>query len=239
MGEIVSLTDLEIDADTRYISGEGVQQRDYSDASGHVEVVFRGQSDRLIELIGDAAQTGGHVLGAVAWLTDKRVLDALSRVSAAIVVQKEDFLRPDGPGYREADLRRMYRAIQCNLDRYSLPGIASELSVCYDPSVAGVRCVGNHNRERKPSWPRMHNKFLVFCREVRQENDHPTLDPYKVWTGSCNLSYTATCSWENAVIIDDKCIANAFAYEWAQIFAFSEPLNWEDEWCAPEYRLGT
>lgn len=232
-----ALTDLVIPADTRYYYGA---QRDHSDASGRVEVLFRGQTDRLIEMIREAAQTGGQILGAVAWLTDKRVLDALSRVSAAIVVQKEDFLRPDGTGYRKVDLRRLYQAIQCNLDRYSLPGVASDLSVCGDPTVDGVRCVGNHNRERRPSWPRMHNKFLVFCREVQQEeSDHPALEPYKVWTGSCNLSYSATRSWENAIIINDKRIADAYAREWAQIFAFSEPLNWEDDWCAPEYRLGT
>ena len=88
----------------------------------------------------------------------------------------------------------------------------------------------------------MHNKFLVFCRcEAASTEDEPfpPVQPHKVWTGSYNLSYTAACSWENAVIIDDERIAIAYAREWAQIFAFSEPLNWEDEWCAPEYRLGT
>ena len=116
-----ALTDLEI-TDARGDDNFGsTHQIDYSAASGRVEVLFRRQSERLIEMIDQTANLGGHILGAVAWLTDKPILEALSRVSAAIVVQKEDFLRPDSHVRGKADLRRQYEAIEFKGERYSLP----------------------------------------------------------------------------------------------------------------------
>jgi len=58
-------------------------------------------------------------------------------------------------------------------------------------------------------------------------------------TGSLNLTETATTSFENAVLIKNKKICNAYLNEWAQIFALSENLDWTKEWCAPEFRIGT
>ena len=60
-----------------------------------------------------------------------------------------------------------------------------------------------------------------------------------VWTGSYNISQTATKSLENAVVIRDQVIAEAYFNEWSQIMALSEPLDWESEWVAPEWRIGT
>ena len=60
-----------------------------------------------------------------------------------------------------------------------------------------------------------------------------------VWTGSYNISQTAAKSLENAVVIRDQVIAQAYFNEWSQIMALSEPLDWESEWVAPEWRIGT
>jgi phosphatidylserine/phosphatidylglycerophosphate/cardiolipin synthase-like enzyme len=105
--------------------------------------------------------------------------------------------------------------------------------------MEGVRCVGNYNADKHPAWPRMHNKFLVFCAD-RGEPGWPYPDePECVWTGSYNMTFNAQKSFENSVIIHDRDIAAAYAWEWSQILAFSEPLDWESRWCAPEYRIGT
>ncbi len=34
-------------------------------------------------------------------------------------------------------------------------------------------------------------------------------------------------------------IMAAYAREWFQVYAISEPLDWESEWCEPQYRIGT
>ena len=61
-------------------------------ADGSVEVVFRNIEQRLI----DEIRTSKVVMGCVAWLTSGPILDALAEVQGvSIVVQKEDFLRPD------------------------------------------------------------------------------------------------------------------------------------------------
>lgn len=68
---------------------------------------------------------------------------------------------------------------------------------------------------------------------------HADYKPYAVWTGSFNFSDNGTKSFENAVVIEDVAIAEAYLEEWGQIAALSEPLDWSSEWMAPEWRIGT
>ena len=68
--------------------------RDFSTISedGKVRVFFKNLEDHLIRYVQDV----DIVVGCVAWLTSPRILKALSKVKGvSIVVQKEDFLRPD------------------------------------------------------------------------------------------------------------------------------------------------
>lgn len=215
----------------------GEDQADHGASSiSKVEVIFRNHRERLIAEI----ERYPVVAGCVAWLTDFAVLRALAtRCSVCIVVQKEDFLKPDTRGSGSM-LRQLYAAIPKS-EKYDLPYL-SQYSYCGDPTCEPVRCVGNHNSERKPAFPRMHNKFLVFCELLRREDDHHEYfvpSPVKVWTGSYNISDNASRSWENAVLIDDPAIADAYAKEFAQIFGFSEPLNWNSAWVEPQYRIGS
>jgi hypothetical protein len=61
-------------------------------ADGSVEVVFRHIERRLITELSSAT----IVVGCVAWLTSRPILEALAQTQGvSIVVQKEDFLRPD------------------------------------------------------------------------------------------------------------------------------------------------
>src|ERR1700674_1415082 len=68
--------------------------QDFSTISddGKVRVFFKNLEDHLIQYIREA----DIVVGCVAWFTSPRILKALSKVKGvSIVVQKEDFLRPD------------------------------------------------------------------------------------------------------------------------------------------------
>lgn len=205
-------------------------------AIAKVDVIFRNHRARLLDEIARC----DVVLGCVAWLTDGVVLDALAkRQHVSIVVQKEDFLRPDLGQSWKHHLRRLYGALPSPLLRYALPGGVSSLNYAGDPKIAPVRCVGNHNRDKQPAWPRMHNKFLVFCDQAKDSHGDPAVVPRRVWTGSYNISLNAAASWENAVLIDSAEIADAYAREFAQILTFSEPLDWTSDWVAPEYRIGS
>lgn len=204
---------------------------------GLVTVHFSQLTEKLVEYIQEAEV----IVGCVAWLTHPEILTALAtRPSVSIVVQKEDFLRPDiAPQAEWAErLRQQYKALR-GIWRFSLPGIGRDLSICCDPVSEGVRCVGNHNSMKIPAVPRMHHKFLVFCTETQMPPGCPGFIPYAVWTGSFNFTRNATYSFENAIIIHDRTIADAYMKEYCHILGLSEPLDWESPWMAPEYRIGT
>jgi hypothetical protein len=112
----------------------------------------------------------------------------------------------------------------------------------------------------------MHHKFMVFCQFQTFEcvqtdpsdpysyqsvpTDKPYVDdrtdrmsrqavPATVWTGSFNATVNGTQSLENAVIIADGAIAQAYFDEWCDMIGISEPLDWEHQYVAPEWRFGT
>ena len=237
----MNLNDLGIDTDGPHLQ----PLQDYSQQDEDIAVHFRDLESRLIGLIQEAQL----VVGCVAWLTSNPILDALAKVPSGVslVVQKEDFLRPDinaRNGWAES-LRKKYEALVEPPGRYDMGDLVSSLSVACDPTIHPVRCVGNHNSTAAPAFPRMHNKFLVFCfvdwvREYEDfDYERALVGPYAVWTGSFNLTANATASLENAVVIRRPSIARAYFNEWQQILALSEPLDWRSEWCAPEWRIGT
>lgn len=282
----INLNRLVIPSDTQYEGGGPL--RDYSTTSNGVSVYFRNLEEHLIHHI----QEADVVFGCVAWLTSDPILKALEQKQTAIVVQKEDFLRPDlnaRSGWPKW-LQGRYKSLKCNLERRSFPGLMGQLSVgtyaAYD-SQDPIRCVGNYNSDKSPAFPRAHHKFVIFGRtkakprqpseaifpsdysttEIQslgfgvgdenfvfngtdiedlddEEDDFDsseglTVQPYGVWTGSFNFTKNAGHSLENAVYLEDKAIVNAYANEFAQIFALSEPLNWESVWSCPEFRVGT
>ncbi|MBL0664006.1 phospholipase D-like domain-containing protein [Aeromonas caviae] len=216
---------------------------DYSDisSSGDAHVYFRNLEKELIKRI-DSADV---VLGCIAWLTSEKIISALSKKQAiSIIVQKEDFLRPDidGRSQWKSYLAGLYSKLKNGLIRYDegLQGTAIHMmSYCADPTLESVRCVGNHNKEKKPAFPRMHNKFLIFCKVPDDGHENGGFKPYEVWTGSFNFTKNATCSFENAVVLTDPKIVDAFFKEYGQIAALSEPLNWSSDWVEPEFRIGS
>jgi len=226
--------------------GEDVKLKDYSSTSedGRTTVLFKDIEKELIKRIVSAE----IVVGCIAWLTSKPILEALSKKKGvALVVQKEDFLRPDFKntiGWKNK-LRAMYDALPNTLSRYDdgwNGTILGGMSTAGDPTIEAIRCVGNYNKDKKPAFPRAHHKFIVFCKQTKiAEHSHADLnfEPYEVWSGSFNFTFNAVNSLENVIISKDKNIVNAYFQEAAQIISISEKLDWTTNWIAPEWRIGT
>jgi hypothetical protein len=212
-----------------------------------VEVLFDDIEQQCVDMISRYP----FVVGCAAWFTSEPIAAALAKCEEGcqIVVQKEDFLRPDSESNSTfaARMREMYASLRCRHDRYHLGELVSSLSYCSDPTIEAVRCVGNHNSDRNPAFPRMHHKFLVFCNmgkrvidgggDRKYEVSYPI--PAAVWTGSFNLTKNAGRSLENVVVIRSPQVADHYYQEWERIVALSEPLNWDTPWCMPEWRIGT
>ena len=210
-----------------------------------INAYFRKIKPSLIEEI----KMADVVVGCVAWLTDKEILEALSEKKAvSIIVQKEDFLRPDTDTIYylkkwKSEMRCRYDGLKGNLNRDMFRNILSRVSTNSVAPIEAVRCVG-YNKSKSSICPRMHNKFLLFCKLVKeydeQSDDEPKIVlPYAVWTGSFNLTKNANNSLENALLIKDMKIVRAFFKEYGQICAISEPLDWKSKWVEPEWRIGT
>lgn len=222
--------------------GKDLPQEDYSDLflnPRSVKAVFRRHNFELIKFI----RSYPVHLGAIAWLTDLDVIAELSSSRVALIVQKEDFLRPDVVGSK-AKLRSAYESLYSFIHSNEVPGVVQYLQSIAPFEIDPIRCVGNVNRTDSPAFPRMHNKFLIGCDYKSSEEIGPDAEggcviPKAVWTGSYNFTFTAATSFENALIVEDPRVARAFALEWSQIFALSEPLNWSEDWVSPEYWLGT
>ncbi len=210
---------------------------DFSSSSncGGVEVYFRNLKQKLIEHINNA----DFIFGCVAWLTDFDILRALQKKSVMLVVQKEDFLRPDGssrPGDWKSRLHSEYAKLHCTLEMQSIDNIIGEHSYYFFDPADPISCVGNHNSQKELASPRMHNKFLVFA---LKDEANPTLTKrYSVWTGSFNFTGNGSASLENAVYIRKPEIAEAYFQEFGQIWMLSEPLDWSSDWVEPMMDFG-
>jgi len=215
-----------------------------------VKVYFRDIQASLIERI----EKYPAVVGCMAWLTDFKIIDALSSHGrhVAIIMQKEDFLRPDDEGSDwSARIRAAYSKVPC---RFWISGMPSDTSLSYHYGKMAVlaypendlwghvdtfhlspfRCAGPRKNDQETSAVRMHNKFLVFC-DIDEDGNYL---PAEVWTGSYNASYSATLSFENVLAIKSDEIARAYLNEFSDIALLSEPLDWTTVWMRPQYAIG-
>lgn len=214
---------------------------DFGTSSDGIDVYFKNLEQHLVRHILEA----DYVVGCVAWLTHPDILDALATTKGvSIIVQKEDWLRPDtetSEGWKRK-LKVLYHSLPGTMTRYD-EGFRSTvlhfMSCAGDPSIDAVRCVGNYNSTRMPNAPRSHHKFVVFCKETPETNEEENFQPYAVWTGSFNFTRNAVLSFENALVLRQPEIVHAYFCEYAQVAALSEPLNWDNEWSYPEWRIGT
>jgi hypothetical protein len=209
-----------------------------------VEVYFRDLENHLIRRI----QEADAVVGCVAWLTSPSILSALASVQrgVSIIVQKEEFLRPDlgvcdSDRWRE-DLRSKYaalRSLECWPETLQMATSALSEGSRIDP----VRCAGMV-RKNCPAQPRMHHKFLVFCKRaaakrkpVVQERTPDWPSPYAVWTGSFNFTINGANSLENAVFIQNRTVAESYYQEWQNVAWLSEALDWTSQWVNQEWSV--
>jgi hypothetical protein len=206
-----------------------------------VEVHF----DRIEDTICDLVNGFDVVVGAVAWFTNLRILQSLGQKKrSGVVVQKEDFLRKDstlGLAHWKSNLRALYdRAAGFNMHEFTEtypgqqednPDFNSDVqNWLFDASglfvgpSEGFRCIGHRSNDRN-TLPRMHHKFLV----LGEWSEVLMMHPKAVVTGSFNMTQNATLSRENIIVIYDKDIAQAYLSEWAQLWAISEPLDWQSD----------
>lgn len=136
-----------------------------------VEVHFRDITEKLIEKINK--YKNDYIFGSIAWLTSTTILKALSKCkNVQIVIQKEDFLKPDytvNNTYNKIEwicnIRELYNNLHCELDRHNIMG-RGELSYCSQAdNEPSVKVVGIHKKYK--TYPRAHNKFLIFARDLR------------------------------------------------------------------------
>lgn len=232
----------------------------YSGSDG-VSVIFRHLKRALVHQIKQA----DYVYGCVAWLTDFDILDALAeKKGVCIVVQKEDFLRPDGLGSSDWWRQKLSVAYEKlpTMERTFIVGLLSRLDQLGNTELDAVRCAGYRRGGGAGKFtPLMHHKFALFAkshgtepsplfdedqdREASQRaarGEPPSYffpDPSIVWTGSFNWSDNANRSIENAVVLTEPAIVAAFYKEFQQVAALSESLDWESEYVEPEWRIGT
>jgi len=201
-----------------------IRSRRIATLTSAVEIIFDDLETKLVEQI----NRWPVVVGCMAWLTNEAVLNALaSRREVSILVQKEDFLRPDTGNWSQKRQRKQYLA----LPTFSrMAHESAYYSFCTDPTTDAIRCVGIAQPKGQIK-ARMHHKFMVFC--------DSNFQPQAVWTGSFNATFNGGRSLENAVILKSKRLASAYMEEWATLLGISEPLDWDSPYVAPEFRIGT
>ena len=196
--------------------------------SGNVEVFFRNQKEVLLDLI----RAHEVIVGAVAWITDTDVLAELARRQTLLVIQKEDFLRPDMETRLSEEARNRLLKAYSEFKPFDATKLAAgPFTQAGDASVSRlppILCFGRCVPGKMYMTPRMHNKFFVFF-----EKDDELYRPASVWTGSLNITQLNLMSLENSVLIRDELVAGAYAEEAQIIYLNGEPLDWKQKWINP------
>ena len=248
MHELPGLTDLNratIDHDGSYRPISDMAYRRVPHTVGNITVVFADHARLLCDEIGKSQV----VIGCVAWLTNNDVLNALQGREVGIIVQKEDWLRPDSADWSRQKQRYQYVLLTGIKDKFAFGG---GYNYCGAPDMDAIMCCGILGTQQQMA-ARMHHKFLVFGHYVTTEELVPggneygepdtiemtTFHPQAVWTGSFNITHNATQSLENALLIRDPAIAALYTIEWLTVLGLSEPLDWNATWVATNMRVGS
>jgi hypothetical protein len=215
----------------------------------NVSCIFKNLENELVTMI----KGSDAVIGCIAWLTNPVILEALSTIPTSIVVQKEDFLRPDSEEIYSEQWKEKLHEQYMNVKTFkweqgdSIEGIDIIYNrwsaVCHWHDKVAIRCAGHFNSEKKTAFPRMHHKFLVFLKKdsvaIHSEITYTKYIPTAVWTGSFNFTVNSTNSLENAVIIRDEDITRQYSHEWYDLIGISEALDWKSDWSKSELRDGS
>jgi hypothetical protein len=190
-----------------------------------LEVYFEDIEDKIIEKIRKA----DLVFGCIAWLTNEKILKEMEKKHCVIVVQEEDFLRPDinFDGDKQKWKNKIFELYK-QLDGHELQFIIKDINY-FRWVNTGVRRFGFINKDKSPAFPRMHNKFII-CAKYNTEDHNTTMTFNEVITGSYNYTYNSTNSIENIMCVKDEKIVNAYFENFKDILVCSVPLDWSAEW---------
>jgi len=190
-----------------------------------LEVYFEDIEDKIIEKIRKA----DLVFGCIAWLTNEKILKEMAKKHCIIVIQEEDFLRPDinFDGDKKQWKNKIYE-LYTKLEGEYLCAIIPDINYCGGVNT-GVRRFGFINKDKSPAFPRMHNKFII-CAKYNTEDHNITMTFNEVITGSYNYTYNSTNSIENIMCVKDEKIVNAYFENFKDILVCSVPLDWSAEW---------
>lgn len=192
-----------------------------------IEVYFKDIEGSIIKKIREYE----YVVGCIAWLTNENILKELSKKkNVLIIVQEEDFLRPDinfdGDKKKWRNkIRRLYKKLEKGEIESSFWGV----NYASQNIESGIRRFGMLNEDKKPAFPRMHNKFIICYNEISGYEKEITIDG-EVLTGSYNYTENSNNSLENVLCIQDKKIVSNYFKQFVEISTMSMPLNWQGEW---------
>lgn len=239
---LIDLNKATIDHDGCVFQLNDYPHRQHCHVIGETTYVFADHT----RLLCDEIRKWPVIIGCVAWLTNKAILTALQGREVSIIVQKEDWLRPDTDNWTMQKQRYQYELLTGIQDKYAF---GAGYNQCGDPDMDPVVCCGMLNTPGN-IVARMHHKFLVFGFMLEREQEvagheewgpvaYSEFVPRKVWTGSFNMTGNAERSLENAQLIDNAEVAAVFTQEWMTVLGLTEPLNWNATYVATNMRVGT
>jgi hypothetical protein len=185
-----------------------------------VRPVFRNIENELIEQI----RKHDIIVGCVAWLTSIPILQALQGKSVQIVVQQEDWLRPDSTEWSLSRQRSLYQSLS------GLNNFYAAASYCCYFDIQPIRLSGKPKTKDR-SNPRMHHKFVLFGTDKPGGDANRSFD--LLWTGSYNFTANAAKSLENGLFVRSKEVVDAYFMEWRQVLLSSFRI--EDRWWGGTY----
>jgi hypothetical protein len=215
-----------------------INQTDFSCTGDNkdIEVYFKNIENIICEKI----KKHKYIVGCVAWLTNKKILTELSKKDkeVLIIVQDEDFLRPDT--YFDGNKERFKKTILTYYNK--IKGHDKDISLgdigisMHRAIGCGIRRCGFINKDKLPAFPRMHNKFIVLGNdetEVRDDDGNLMFLDRKfteVITGSFNYTENSTNSLENIICVKDEKIVHSYYAQFGEIAIISVDLDWTGDW---------
>lgn len=187
--------------------------------------------DKLEEHLVGYIEKSSYVIGCVAWLTNKNIIEALENIKGIkIIVNKEEFLNSE----MDLSQRFFYKCLRGKYDGMNdmfdmqCECCCRNIKNCINFSKLFGDIVKTNNDDKNGAiltcgivnnFSKMHHKFLIFF------NDK--IEPTGLWTGSYNLSNNSNYSLENALYITQQNIIIEYIKEFLAIYPFSEPYNWK------------
>lgn len=210
------------------------KQYEVNAESRGARLIFSDIKKHLLDFIEEAE----CVVGCVAWITDKDIIDALSKKRCiSIIVQKEPLYHQESRTWLNKASKGKGEKIKANMLElliYYLDGNGNALE-----ELDRFRCVG-YTKKEGIVLPLMHHKFLVSCelkvggKDEKIQNQELKLVPKKFWSGSYNFSVNAGNSLENAIVGSDKVFASSFFWMWQRIYTISESLESKSKIVSPD-----